>query len=197
MTLARLRECLSEPITDYRDGKEYPKQQEALERRHDAIRKGDLLALYSALERCFQPVRRGFSYEDASLNPALHQNLAVCEVPAWLLGEVCLLLWQGMGGTWPKGRGRQATAVRRSIDAWRDTVRAWKVLSAHERGVPWGDVFEHVSATLDGAGSTKTVEDAYYRVVRHLRSDPDYYRRMGPISPRLAEGAAGLPTLGP
>ena len=194
-TLEEFRALLSEPITEYRDGQAYPELQEALERRREAIRNGDLLALSSALERCFQPCRQGFSFEDASLNPDLDPNFYVCEMPAWLLGEVSVLLYKGLSGDWPRGEGRHATAARRKLEAWRDIVRTWKVLRARERGTSLEDAFAEVAETLGGAGAAKTVEGVYWRVVHNLQRDPDYYRRIGPISPHLAEAAVGLPRL--
>lgn len=193
MTIERLAKLLSEPGRVVRDDDRYPKQQEALERRKDAIRKGDLLALYSALNHCFWPARRGFSFEDAHLNPDLNPRFNVCEVPAWLLGSLSMLLWCGIGGEWPKGRGRQATASQRHLDAARDLVRAWKVLRAREQGLPWDQAHEHVSKTVLRAGGASTVADAYERVVRNLRRDPDYYRRLGYFAVHLFDATAGLP----
>ena len=74
-------------------------------------------------------------------------------------------------------------------------MRTWKVVEAREQGVAWEDVFEHIAKTLDGAGSPKTIEGSYCRVVDNLRNDPDFYRRIGSISPQVAKAAVGLPRL--
>lgn len=195
LTLEKFRKLLSEPIFESRGDKYFPKQQEAMERRRDAIRKGDLLALYSALHICLQPVRRGFSYEDASLNPDLDSNLNVCEIPAWLIGEVLILLGEGLSGRWPKARGRQATAARRSLDMFKDLARTQAVLEARADGVSWDEVFDYLAANVDDAGAAKTFEASYNRVARNLRRDPDYYRRLEPISIHRARAVVGLPKL--
>jgi len=166
-----------------------------MERRRAAIREGDLLALFSALNICLQPVRGGFSYEDASLNPDLDPDFLVCEIPTWLIGEVLILLGEGFSGRWPKARGRQATAARRSLDIYKDLARTEAVLEARADGVSWDEVFEYLSSKFDGAGAAKTIERSYNRVVRNLRRDPDYYRRLEPTSIHRARAVVGLQNL--
>ncbi len=119
--------------------------------------------------------------------------MLVCEVPAWLLGEISMLLWQGIGGEWPSARGRSAPG-RRTIDAQRDLWRAWHVVKARQDGVSWDDVFKFVSKKAKGrAGAANTVEKAYLRVAEKIRTDPDFYRRTVVVNPRILDAAVAPP----
>ena len=186
LTLAKFRSLLCDPISS--DGTP-PVLQSVLESRRSAIKDGDLQALFNALQRCLEPRRRGFSFETPGPDSDLKSDFNVSEVPSWLLGEVLMLLWSGLGGEWPQSKRRAAAR----LEAWKDVVRAWKVLRAREEGVPWDDVFARVAADLQNEQSPKTIEAAYGRVAANLRADPDFYRRIGPFPIAVLDFVATLP----
>jgi hypothetical protein len=122
LTLDRLQEFLREEILRSKGEELYPCQQEYLRRRRPYVEDGDLLALFSALQRCRQPVRRGFSYEDARLNPQLDPNEPVSEIPRWLLDAALKLLWRGLFNEWPTGEARHARTARKAYDMRKDLL---------------------------------------------------------------------------
>ena len=192
MSLKKLSKLLLGPRTASHRVERYPLLQEALEKHRDAIQNDDLLALRFAIDQCFVPTRRGFSFEDAELNPKLEPQL-VCEVPAWVLGAVSMLLWSGISGQWPATRGAGAPS-RRTLSAQVDLWRTWHVIKARESGVAWDSVLEFVAEKAKGrAGSVHAIDRSYCRVVKNLNSDPEYYRRLTSISPRLLDAAVYPP----
>lgn len=192
MTLEQFSNLLTRP--GFGAGGRPPSLQETLDTYRGDIQNGDLLAMFNALNCCWR-TRQGFSFEDVRRNPKL-SPIRVCEVPAWLLGQLTMLLWEGMGGQWPSSLGAGAPA-RRALSAQIDLWRTWHVLKLREAGVPWQDVYRRVSEKANGkGGSAHAINRAYRRVMKNLRSDPAYYLRLAPISPRILDAAVAPPTRG-
>ena len=175
LTLDEFKEFFKEPISRYEDGKEFPCQQEYLERRRRYVEDGDLLALFCCLQCCQMPVRFGSSFEDAALNRELDPEVPTSEVPRWLLDAALKLMWRGLDGKWPKGKARHARPTTALVDRWRDLVRTAHFLKARKNEMAWDEALEHVSKTLDGAGTTRAIEAAYTRVAAAFKNDPTPY----------------------
>jgi len=99
------------------------------------------------------------------------------------------LLWRGLQGEWPQGRGRHAIAATRWRDAQFDLWRTWHVLKARDNGVALEEAFKLVAEKSDRTDSAESIKDCYVRVRGNLRRDPDYYRRMGPMLPPVFDEA--------
>jgi hypothetical protein len=62
------------------------------------------------------------------------------------------------------------------MERGKDLVRYAHVLKARDRGVAWENVYEHVAATVEGAGSANAIKKAYVRVSRAFqKGDPTPY----------------------
>jgi hypothetical protein len=169
----------------------YPCQQEYLRRRRPYVEDGDLLALFSALQRCRQPVRRGFSYEDARLNPQLDPNEPVSEIPRWLLDAALKLLWRGLFNEWPTGEARHARTARKAYDMRKDLIRTAHFLKARDDKMAFEDALEYVANKIEGAGSLEAVRAAYQRVAKAFDEDPTPYLFLPRPVPK--EWLSGLP----
>jgi hypothetical protein len=182
LTLEKFRASLTETIDARPSLSEITLGTTAL--RRTAVEEGDLLALYTALHRCLHPLGIGALCENG--RPGAPDK-SIRFVPDWLLAKTLRLLWHGLQGTWPQGRGRHAVAATRWRDARYDLWRTWHVLKAREDGVALEEAFELVARKSDLTDSAESVKDSYLRVRRNLRRDPDYYRRMGPFLPPIHE----------
>ncbi len=188
LTLEKLRAFLSPPRIA-QDNVDRGKRLQSIERFRDGVRAGDLLALQSALGCCF-------ACDDVQPNPNTTRNPRVMQMPAWLWGELVLLVHRGVSGDWPTVGGAGAPS-RRELNIDRDLWRAWHVLKARRDGSPWETVFEHVAEQSGGrAGSVSAIEKSYRRVAQNLRNDPDYYRRLPHASAVVLNAAVGPPYRG-
>jgi hypothetical protein len=194
LTLKKLQELISDPIPLWPSEEEDQRRREIVEQCRDDIRKGDLWALFRAVDTFFTRLLPGVGYVDAR-DPEKKRRTTI-EVPAWLLGEILLLLYRGLSGDWPKLAHGRGSPMRKHLDAYRDLWYVWQVLKARDGDMTLEAAFEHVADNVKGkesAVSSHTVSMAYRRVRRHLREDPGYYRKLGGMRPRLLEAAVGPP----
>ena len=182
LTLRKFKDALSETLHAWDGKSDYPAKDEALARRREAIEKGDLLALYTALEWChldrygwpqvLTEYPGGPRVSDSSKRPPDASDPPAA-MPRWLLAELSKLVWRGIHGDWPKRRARHSAAVGRYLDRRVDLARTYHVLKARAGGVPWETVFEDVAEQLKRSRgediSPRALEYSYRKVAKEWR----------------------------
>jgi hypothetical protein len=194
LTLREFAEAISDPIVLTPSKAKDRRRAETLARLRQPIREGDAFALLQALDRLFLRLPHGVSHHD-SRDPDGRRESTV-PVPAWLLGELFMMLSEGLAGRWPTvARGRGAP-LRRQLDANRDVWCAWHVLKAMEHDVTLTEATERVADMTKGGRQpmrADAIKKAYYRVADNLKTDPDYYKRLQVMPPRLLDSSVGPP----
>ena len=118
----------------------------------------------------------------------LFDVLALCKqfevpLPDWAVKAFMNLLVEKISGD-SKGIRGQKKWINHYLDDMKDYQRYLTVLEFRERGIRWLDVYDDASKYLKGTfakGGSDTMEAAYKRVTKRLKTNPTRYKILSGI----------------